>query len=116
MGNVYSVPRNVKGETRLFVIFSIKSLVFTVVFGLIGFFLFSILSAVGLGPIGIALMIILAIIGYVISSFKIPDIPLVGKFRKASGEMIWEILFKTIMFYKKKKLYIYSKGGLDNEV
>lgn len=113
MGNVYSVPRNVKGETRLFVIFSIRSLVYTVMFAGVGFVFNIIFSAIGLKPLGIAIMILLGIIGYVIASFKIPDTPLVGKFRKASGEMIWEILISTLLFARKKKLYIYNKGGLD---
>ena len=113
MGNVYSVPRNVKGETRLFIIFSIRSLIYTVLFAGVGFIFYLIFAMVGLAPIGVAFIIILAILGYCIASFKIPDIPLAGKFRKASGEMIWEILISTLLFYKKKKLYIYDKGGFD---
>lgn len=36
MGRSYYVPRSVKGETRLLVIFTIKSFITTVVVGLIG--------------------------------------------------------------------------------
>ena len=36
MGKSYFVPRNVKGETRLLAVFSVKSFAFTAVFGLIG--------------------------------------------------------------------------------
>ncbi len=111
MGNVYSVPRNVKGETRLFVIFSIRSLLMTAAFGGVGALIALIFSMVGLGTVGIAIAVCMGILGYVIASFPIPDSPIAGKFRKASGEMIWEILYKTILFYKKKKLYVYRKGG-----
>ncbi len=113
MGNVYSVPRNVKGETRLFVIFSVRSLIFTVAFGGAGALLGLLFSAVGFGSFGIVIAILMAALGYVIGSFKIPDSPVMGIFRKASGEMIWEILFKTLLFYKKKKLYVYRKGGIE---
>lgn len=111
MGNVYSVPRNVKGETRLFVVFSIRSLLMTAAFGAVGAIIWFIFSMVGLGTIGIAIAILLALAGYAIATFPIPDSPIAGKFRKASGEMMWEIFYKSILFYKKKKLYVYRKGG-----
>ena len=48
MGRTYSVPRNVKGETRLLYIFSIKSLLFTIGFGLFGVIFYFIFNLLGL--------------------------------------------------------------------
>ena len=40
MGTYY-IPRNVKGESRILYIFSVKSLITTLIGGAIGFFLFA---------------------------------------------------------------------------
>lgn len=46
MGRSYFVPRSAKGESRILYIFTIKSFVFTVAFGLIGALIWYIMSRV----------------------------------------------------------------------
>lgn len=46
MGRSYFVPRSTKGESRILYIFTIKSFVFTVAFGLIGALIWYILYSV----------------------------------------------------------------------
>lgn len=36
---------------------------------------------------------------------------MVGKFRKAGGEIVGDILFRTLTFKRKKKIYLYREGG-----
>ena len=48
--------------------------------------------------------------------FKIPDTNGFEITRKAGGENIDEIIMRAIKFKKQgKKLYLYHKGGSDNE-
>ena len=58
MGRTYSVPRNVKGETRLLYIFSIKSLAFTIGFGLVGVLFYFIFNAVNLKIFGLIIVVL----------------------------------------------------------
>ena len=122
MGKSYFVPRSVKGETRLLVIFSVKSFLFTAIFGLIGggiWYLGSKLFGMGMIP-GLVITGILGGIGYVIGAAKIPDSPIMGSFQKAGGEYISDILFRFITFKNRKKIYLYNydrkvnKGGNKN--
>ncbi len=115
MGKTYYVPRSVKGETRLLYIFTIKSFVTTVLIGLIGagiWYLFS--NWFKMGPIpGIIITVIFGAIGYLFGTVKIPDIPIMGKFRKAGGENLTDIAFRFLTFKRKKKIYMYNlnRGG-----
>ena len=114
MGKTYYVPRSVKGETRLLYIFSIKSFIFTVAFGLIGAGIWYIGSLIGLGLVaGLIITIIFGAIGFAFGTLKIPDIPIMGKFRKAGGESLSDITFRFLTFGRKKKIYLYNlnRGG-----
>lgn len=111
MGRTYSVPRSVKGESRILFIFSIKSFMSTLVFGLIGVLIWLLLKSIGLGGIGIGFVVALAGFGYVIMTFSIPDSPIMGKYRKAGGEMLGDIIWRTVTFTKRKKIYVYREGG-----
>ncbi len=112
MGRTYTVPRSVKGESRLLYIFSIRSFVSTVVFGFVGFLIGSLLSLVGAsGLIKVIMTAVFGIIGYGMATLVIPDTPIVGNLRKAGGEQVGEILLRIITFKRRKKIYIYRYGG-----
>ena len=119
MGRTYFVPRSVKGETRLLVIFSVKSFIFTVAVGLIGagiWYIGSTFFGMGLIP-GLVVTGIFGGIGYMLGAAKIPDSPIMGSFQKAGGEYISDILYRFITFKNRKKIYLYNyarktdKGG-----
>lgn len=111
MGRTWSVPRSVKGESRILIIFSVKSLIFTIAFGLVGVFVYMILSAIGLAMVGVICVVAFAIIGYIVGALVIPDSPLLGNLRKAGGEAVSDILFRAITFRKRRKIYLYRKDG-----
>ena len=111
MGRTYTVPRNVKGETRLLYIFSIKSLLFTIAFGLVGVLFFFLFKMINLTFVGIGFVIFFAVIGFIVGTLKIPDSPIVGKLRKAGGESISDILFRLLTFKKRKRIYLYRGGN-----
>ena len=111
MGRTYNVPRSAKGESRILYIFSVKSLIATIVFGIVGIVPYMIFAALGMQMAGIIAIAIFAAIGFGLMTLKIPDAPIMGKFRKAGGEQLGDILWRTITFSKRKKIYLYRKGG-----
>lgn len=111
MGRTYSVPRNVKGETRLLYIFTIKSFIFTVVFGVVGIVLSLPFFLTGVTVGGLIVTLIFALIGYLSATLTIPDTPIVGVLRKAGGEQLGDIIFRTLTFIKRKKIYVYREGA-----
>lgn len=111
MGRTHPVPRNVKGESRILIIFSVKSLLFTIGFGLVGVLFYFIFSMLGLGMVGLICVGVFAIIGYIVGALVIPDSPLLGNLRKAGGEAVSDILIRAITFKKRRKIYLYRKDG-----
>ncbi len=110
MGKSYYVPRSVKGESRLLVIFTVKSFIFTAAFGLVGGGIWYLCSqAFGLGMIpGLIITGIFGGLGYLVGAAKIPDSPLMGPFQKAGGEYLSDIIMRFITFKSRKKIYLYN--------
>jgi len=111
MGKTYGVPRSAKGESRILYIFTVKSLIATAFFAGIGMLPYLLLSSLGMKTAGIVVVVIFAAIGYGIMTLTIPDSPIMGKFRRAGGEKISDILIRTLTFSKRKRIYVYRKGG-----
>lgn len=106
----YNLPRNVKGEGRILFIFSTKSLITTCIGGSVGLVFYVIFKLLGLTMVGIVITLILALIGYVIGMFKIPDNNGLELTRKTGGENIDDVIIRYIKFKKNnKKLYVYTK-------
>ena len=107
----YELPRNVKGEGRILFIFTTKSLIYTVVAAGIGLLFYFIFSMLNMTIVGIAIVAIFALIGFLIGTFKMPEI---GKFeftKKTGGENIDDIIIRAIKFKTKgKRIYVYKEG------
>ena len=69
MGTYY-IPRNVKGETRILYIFSIKSLITTMIGGAVGLIFYLIFLILGLTTLGWIFLGIFALIGFIMRSYK----------------------------------------------
>lgn len=113
MGTYY-IPRNVKGESRILYIFTVKALITTIAGILIGFVLYLILSMIGLKKIGIAIIIIFALIGYGIGMIKIPTMSGIPVTKKIGGEPLSEIILRYIKFKKNKSVYTYVETKEEN--
>ena len=119
MGGSYYVPRSVKGETRILYMFTIKSFIVTLVFALLGWAVTLLVGQIVKLAIMPTLVIILIFgaIGYALATLTIPDVPAMGKLRKAGGENIGSMLIRAMTFNKKKRIYLYNykreinKGG-----
>ena len=113
MGRTYTVPRSVKGESRILYVFSVIGLVMTVAFGLVGFMIKTLLGGLLPGIAGWIIVILFAAAGFAVGSLKIPDTHLVGPLQKAGGEKILDILVRSVTFMKRKRIYIYRYNELE---
>ena len=106
----YNIPRNVKGEGRILFIFSTKSLIYTVigaVLGLLFYFLFSMLK---MTIVGIIIMAFFALIGFLIGTFKFPELGAFKFTKVVGGENIDDIIIRAFKFKNKgKRIYLYTK-------
>lgn len=103
----YRVPRNTKGESRILVIFSTKALIYTIVGVVIGYMINLLLSFFGIGSVGYVVMAVLALLGFSIATFKIPNIGSIPALSVIAGESIDEIIIRYIKYkMNKKKIYI----------
>lgn len=108
MGTYY-IPRNYKGETRILYIFSVKSLITTVIGAGIGLIFYFIIGVVlQLKMPGIIILAIWALIGYGIGALKIPTIVGLPVTKKIGGESISEIIIRYFKFKKNRKIYTYT--------
>ena len=110
----YYIPRYYKGEGRILYIFSTKALIYTAVgvgIGLIFYFLFNLLK---LTTVGIIIAIFLGFLGFVIGTFKVPEIKKFELSKKNAGENIDEVIKRWIKF-KREKNKIYTYITLDNK-
>ena len=112
MGRTYTVPRSAKGESRILNIFTFKSILTTLIGGLIGFLVPNLIfTIVGQSTIGMSSVLVCAVIGYLAGVLTIPDSPIVGKLRKAGGEKVTDIILRAITFKRRRKIYVYREGG-----
>lgn len=105
----YQIPRNYKGETRLLVIFTVKSLITTLLGAAVGGFFFLIFSIIGLKKIGLIILAFFALLGYAVGAFKIPTIVGLPVTKKIGGESIYEIVLRYIKFSQNRKIYTNTK-------
>ena len=110
----YQEKQQVNG--RLFAIFSYKALIYTIIGAVIGLLFYFLFNSIGVKIIGIIIMAILAIIGFIIGTCKIPDIDTFDLTRKTGGQNIDEVIKQLIIFkFKKKQIYTYAKEEKENE-
>ena len=106
----YQVPRNVKGEGRIFFIFSSKALIYTAIGLGIGFLFVMLLGIVNLQIVGYIIMVICAALGFVIATFKMPNTTAFEITKKTGGEKIDDVLKRAIKYKTKGgNIYIYKK-------
>ena len=102
----YNVPRNVKGEGRILYIFSTKALMYTFIGAAIGGIFYFILNLINMAFIGVIFIVIFALIGFSIATFKVPNIKTFKALKNIGGENIDDIIKRAIKFKtKKKKIY-----------
>ena len=111
----YNLPRNVKGEGRILFIFSAKALICTAIGGAIGLVFYLIFSLLSMGIVGIVLIVVFALIGFIIGMFKVPDSNNFNITRSTGGENIDDVIKRAIKFkMQKNRIYVYETGDKEN--
>jgi len=108
----YGIPRNVKGEARILMVFSTKALIYSAIGASAGVIVYLILTTIGFNGIpGIIVGLILGAIGFSIATLKVPDTNAFEITKKTGGEAIDDVLRRAIKFKRNKnKIYVYMKG------
>ena len=113
---IYEIPRNYKGESRILYVFSTKALAYTGIGALIGGLFYLLFSVLGLSMIGMIFVVAFGIIGFVIGTFKMPDSKRFKLTEKTGGEAIDDVIKRWIKFKKgKNKIYVYLKEDTKDE-
>lgn len=103
------IPRNVKGEGRILMVFSVKGLIYTAVGAGIGLIFYLLLRSFGLNYLGFALILIFGAIGFAIGTFKVPQTTAFGFTQKVGGENLDDVIRRAIKFrLNKNKIYVYE--------
>ena len=103
----YGLPRDVKGEGRILFVFSTKALIYTSIGAAVGLIFYFILNLIGLGFLGIIISVLLAALGFVIGTFKVPETNSFELARKTGGENIDEVIRRAFKFKAQKNpIYI----------
>ena len=106
----YNLPRNVKGEGRILFIFTTKSMMYTGGFAIVGVLIYMLLSYFGMTLAGVIVIIVLSLIGFVIGTFKVPNISGIKWAKANAGENIDDVIKRAITFKQKgNKIYVYKE-------
>lgn len=112
----YNIPRNVKGEGRILFVFSTKALIYSGIGALAGGFFYIIFNLLGITIIGIIFVVLFALIGFAIGTFKVPNLNKFEITQKTGGENIDDVIKRAVKFkMKKQKYYIYDYTKEENE-
>jgi len=109
----HNIPRNVKGESRILMVFSVKALICSAIGAGIGLLFYFILSMFNLTYVGLGFILFFGLIGFAIGTFKVPETTAFKFTQKVGGENIDDVIMRAIKFkMNKNKIYVY---GLEEE-
>ena len=111
----YNLPRDVKGEGRILFIFSAKALVYTAIGGACGLPFYLIFSLCSMNVVGLIIIAVLGLVGFIIGTFKMPETTSFKITQKTGGENIDDVIRRGIKFkMQKNKIYVYE-SDIDKE-
>lgn len=107
--STHYIPKDLRGETRILIIFTVKSLITTAIFGGAGVVFWLIFKAFGMGFAGLIILLILALIGYGFGTLKIPRITGLPFTKNIEGDSMDDVVIRYAKFKANKKVYSYMK-------
>lgn len=92
-------------------IFSTKSLIATSIGAAVGLGVYYFLKTIfGLGTVGLLLTLIFALIGFGVTTLKMPESNNFAITRKTGGDRMDDVLLRALKFKQKgKRIYVYTK-------
>lgn len=107
--STHYIPKDLRGETRILIIFTVKSLITTAIFGAVGLIFFLLFRALQMTMVGVIIFALLALIGYGFGTIKIPKITGMPFTKNIEGDSMDEVFLRYIKFRANKKVYSYTK-------
>ena len=107
--STHYIPKDLRGETRILVIFTVKSLITTAIFTGVGVVFFLLFSALQLRVVGIIIMLVLALLGFGFGTIKMPRITGWQFTKNIEGDSLDDVFIRYIKFKNNKKVYSYTK-------
>ncbi len=102
------IPREVEGEGRILIIFSMWGFIGTLIGIGVGAIFYSIFNAIGATLVGWILLGICALIGFIVGQVKIPKSNAFDLFKKTGGDFVYEVIAKYFEYKKNRKVYTYD--------
>ena len=100
---------------RILFIFSTKALIYTAIGVGIGLIFYILFKMINVTIVGIVILCIFGLIGFIIGTFKMPKIDSFKVTRKTGGENIDDVVKRAILFKKKNnKIYLYAREERNN--
>lgn len=105
----HEIPRKKQNETRIFVIFSIRSLISTVIGIMVGVII-GIIPLLFNFQVGMFILVgIFGLLGFIIGTFPVMYIPGIPITKEIQGEYLYNIVFRYYVFKGRRSLKIYSE-------
>lgn len=105
----HEIPRKKESETRLFIIFSLRSLASTIVGAMIGAVIgFALQIVFGLTALLISVGL-LGLIGFAVGTIPIMYIPGIPVTKEIQGEYLYNVLWKYYLFKQRRSLKVSFK-------
>ena len=106
--STHYIPKDLKGETRILVIFSVKSLITTAIFGAIGLIFYFIFKLLKMSTLGFIFLILFALFGYAFGTIKIPKITGLKFTKNIEGDSMDDIFLRYLKFKSNRKIYSFT--------
>ena len=107
--STHYIPKDLRGESRILMIFTTKSLITTAIFGGVGVIFYLLFSALKLRIVGVIILAILALLGFAFGTVKMPKITGWKFTKNIEGDSMDEVFLRFVKFKSNKKIYSYTK-------
>lgn len=107
--STHYIPKDLRGESRILMIFTTKSLITTAIFGAVGVVFYLLFSALKLRIVGVIILAILALLGFAFGTVKMPKITGWKFTKNIEGDSMDEVFLRFVKFKSNKKIYSYTK-------
>ena len=103
----HEIPRKKQNETRIFVIFSIRSLISTVIGIMVGVII-GIIPLLLNFQVGMFILVgIFGLLGFIIGTFPVMYIPGIPITKEVQGEYLYNLVFRYYIFRGRRSLKTY---------
>ena len=103
----HEIPRKKQNETRIFVIFSIRSLISTVIGIMVGIII-GVIPLLLNFQVGMFILVgIFGLLGFIIGTFPVMYIPGIPITKEVQGEYLYNLVFRYYIFRGRRSLKTY---------